>query len=77
MTKQQFITRFAAEIGTGATGLTEQSRLRDISNWDSMNQIATLALLDECFGENVSPTDLARCETVGDILRLVASKIHP
>jgi acyl carrier protein len=76
MTKIQFIARFATEIGTGASGVTEQSLLREIANWDSMNQLATLALLDECFGENVSPTDLARCETVGDMLRLVEAKIH-
>ncbi len=44
----------------------------DETPWDSLAVVSTIALIDEVYDIAVSADALNRCETVGDIEKLVA-----
>lgn len=41
--------------------------------WDSLAIVSTIALVDDCFGVMLDGQSLGKCETVGDIEKLIAS----
>lgn len=41
--------------------------------WDSLAIVSTIALVDDCFGVMLDGQSLAKCETIGDIEKLIAS----
>ncbi|WP_447930986.1 acyl carrier protein [Sphingopyxis fribergensis] len=43
--------------------------------WDSLAVVSTLALIDEVHDVSVSAEDLAECQTVGDIRKLVDAAV--
>lgn len=52
--------------------VTPELRL-DETPWDSLAVVSTIALIDELYDEAVSADALNKCETVGDIDKLVAA----
>jgi acyl carrier protein len=38
--------------------------------WDSLAIVSTIALIDEVYGNTVSPQKLQECKTVGDVEKL-------
>lgn len=40
-------------------------------DWDSLAFVSTIALIDECFGIVVRGQALEKCQTVGDIEKLI------
>jgi acyl carrier protein len=40
-------------------------------DWDSLAFVSTIALIDECFGIVVRGQSLEKCQTVGDIEKLI------
>jgi acyl carrier protein len=43
-------------------------------DWDSLAFVSTIALIDECFGIIVGGQALEKCQTVGDIEKLIQDK---
>ncbi len=43
-------------------------------DWDSLAFVSTIALIDECFGIIVAGQALEKCQTVGDIEKLIQDK---
>lgn len=47
--------------------LTPESPLE---NWDSLNVMGAVVLIDDCFGKVVHGRQIAECRTVADLLRI-------
>ncbi|MDR1656434.1 MAG: acyl carrier protein [Deltaproteobacteria bacterium] len=58
---------FDAEVGS----LQPTSFLEDIEQWDSINKLSLIILMDEEFGKAIDGNDLKKLITVGDILELM------
>ena len=39
--------------------------------WDSLGIVSMIALIDECFDVMIDSADLANCESLGDIEKLI------
>jgi acyl carrier protein len=50
--------------------LTGVEALHDLERWDSMTVLLFMAMMDEQYGIAVSPSQLAHCTTVADLLAL-------
>lgn len=46
------------------------AELEEFAGWDSMGQLALVALLDEKLGINVEPGVIGKLKTVGDVIKL-------
>jgi acyl carrier protein len=57
------------ELQTGA--LNGPERLDGMEQWNSLAMIGFIALVDEHFGETLSPRKFVNCSTVDDLLKLV------
>lgn len=74
MTLDQFIQELEASLsGAEAGQLKPETRFRDLSWWDSLAVLGTLAVFDGCFGRQLTAQQLEGCQTIGDIYRLGAS----
>ncbi len=76
MTKDIFTTNLADILGASKTALVDDARLRDFKGWDSMGQMAVLTLIDTDVGVQVPLNWIGKCETVGEIMRLVDSHLE-
>ena len=53
--------------------VTQDTRLDDLSQWDSMAILNVMALADEKFLVGIAPKQISACRTLGDIARLLCS----
>ncbi|MGF1484179.1 MAG: acyl carrier protein [Opitutales bacterium] len=75
MNDDAFISQFADSIeGLEAAGLTLDTRLADIPQWDSLAILTTIAMADADFEATVSGQELNQCATIGDIKALIERK---
>lgn len=77
MTKTQFVEKLGAEIGVAPGKLGDTALLKSFSGWDSMGQMAVIAMIDTELEVQLPAGSLQNCNTVGDITALVAGKFHP
>jgi acyl carrier protein len=49
----------------------EEDRLEDLEGWDSIGVIAVMAVIEDQYGVSLDPEGLAKCQTAGDLFRLV------
>lgn len=73
------IEGFIAELEMGIEGLTRDSLrpetvLRELSVWDSLAVLATLACVDACFGVQINASELQECRTVRDVFERASGK---
>lgn len=72
------IDDFIAELEVSLNGcergtLSPECRFRELPFWDSLAVLVTLAVVDSCYKRQISSDDLIKCETIGDIYRMVSS----
>ena len=72
MTKQEFLLMLDELLEENPGTLTGSEVLRDLEAWESLTVIEFLAIVDENFGVVLNPKDIAACETVQDLMNLVA-----
>ncbi|MBI5425339.1 MAG: acyl carrier protein [Opitutae bacterium] len=75
MSKTQFIEKLGAELGIAPAKLTDSAPLRSFPAWDSMGRMAVVAMLDAELGFELPPGSLQKCQTVGDLVALVETKL--
>lgn len=51
--------------------LREDEEVRNLEHWDSLKLLEIISLADEQFQVQLDADQLARCITVGDIVRLI------
>lgn len=74
MTETQFLQRLA-DVLMADQAITRDTPLDSLSGWDSMGQVALVAMLDETLRYQLPPGTLQGCKRVGDIVVLVATKL--
>ncbi len=53
--------------------LNGAERLQDLENWDSLAIMSVVALVDESFGVVLSSVRIIGCETIDDLISLIAA----
>ena len=68
---ENFTEAFARIIELPITETFKTIPLKHLTLWDSIAILSTSALIDECFHFTISGSMLEKCETFGDIERLI------
>ena len=80
MTKEQIAKEvqeiFRRVFGDGALQLTPQTSQDDIEEWDSLEQINILSIIEQKFGIKFDLNEVVNIKTVGDIMETAASKVN-
>ena len=69
MERATFLKELGSVLHADAEAASPDLRLEDVV-WDSLAVMSTVALIDEHCGVTISCDELARCETLGDVLRM-------
>lgn len=75
MNKAEFLPHLAQVIEADIGTMSESTVLNELPNWDSMRLLEVIALVDEQLGVNLNANQLAKCETVGQILDILGEKL--
>lgn len=67
MNKKQFLSAFKEMLQTDL-GLTDDTKLKVIPEWDSLANLTTIAFFDKNFHIILSVDDLNQCITIGDLM---------
>ena len=80
MTKEQIATEvqeiFRRVFGDGTLQLSPQTSQDDIEEWDSLEQINILSIIEQKFGIKFDLNEVVNIKTVGDIMETAASKVN-
>ena len=80
MTKEQIATEvqeiFRRVFGDGTLQLSPQTSQDDIEEWDSLEQINILSIIEQKFGIKFDLNEVVNIKTVGDIVETAASKVN-
>lgn len=71
---QEFFNGMADILEIDADKIVPELKLGDYA-WDSLAIISTIALADDLFDQMLEGQALARCETMADVLALIAVKV--
>jgi acyl carrier protein len=71
MNREQFIPQLEMVLEMGTGTLREDQNVRNLEHWDSLKLLEVLALADELLHVQIDADRLAKCVTVGDILKLL------
>jgi acyl carrier protein len=63
----------ADDLNVDPQSLTSDTRLEDIETWDSVMVLSLMVILSERMGREITPREMMRLKTFGDIEKLVAS----
>ncbi|MEN9282530.1 MAG: hypothetical protein RLZZ179_23 [Verrucomicrobiota bacterium] len=75
MNPEEFLTTFLGNIEVTEPTVNLDTQLSEIPQWDSLALLATLAMADGAYGVQLNGVELQGCTSIGDIARLVASKL--
>jgi acyl carrier protein len=56
------------------SGLTDEARLMNFGEWDSMAHMLFITKLEEAFEIELTGDEIADMQTVGDVKRIILSK---
>jgi acyl carrier protein len=74
MTKAEFLIMIEEILEVDQGSIAIDARLEDIG-WDSLSDVSFIASVDSELEMEVSANQLVKCETVSELMNLVASKI--
>jgi acyl carrier protein len=70
-TNSDFVHRLAEALNEDQASVQESTVLSDLEGWDSVGQLAVIALVDEHFNKRINVDALRKCQRVGDLLTLI------
>ena len=71
MTEDELVRQLEASFEMKTGSLSASTRLEEIDAWDSLGVLSVLALFDEKLGVRVEAGQLAKSETVSDLVQVV------
>ena len=74
-TNTEFVHRLAEALNEDQASVQETTVLADLEGWDSVGQLAVIALVDECFNQRINVDALRKCQRVGDLLELINARV--
>jgi acyl carrier protein len=75
MTKREFLSLFEEILEAEPGSLTGNDVLPGRAGWDSLAVVSLIAMVDEQFGVTLVPREIARAESVADIMVMLGDKI--
>jgi acyl carrier protein len=70
MTRNEFLLEMDEILNLPAGTLKGHEELGDVENWDSTSLITFVALAETNSGVSISPAQIVKCSTIGDLLQL-------
>ncbi|MBF0240597.1 MAG: acyl carrier protein [SAR324 cluster bacterium] len=55
--------------------LSGHELLKNIENWDSLNILGFIAMVDENYSISINPEELEKCESVDELISLIEKKL--
>ena len=71
MTRQDGLRMLEETLDLRPNTLTGEESLRDVEGWDSLSTLAFIAMVDREIGLPLRGDQVARCQTVGELLGLL------
>jgi acyl carrier protein len=71
MTRQDALRRLEVNLELRPNTLTGGETLKGLEGWDSLSTMAFIAMVDKELGQPLSGNQVARCQTVNDLLALL------
>jgi acyl carrier protein len=56
--------------------LTDNMKLKDLVEWNSLANISIIALYDHLFNVIIEADAIVKCQTINDLLQLVSDKLE-
>lgn len=72
MTRQEFLRKLEELLEVESHTLKGEEDLQDLEAWESLTVMEFMALADESFNVVLHPNDIASCDTVAELLDLLA-----
>ena len=58
-----------------ASGINDFTRFRELDEWDSLNALSIISMVDEEFGITISKKEMKSAETLGELYNLILEKV--
>jgi acyl carrier protein len=71
MDAKEFITEIENLLEMDPGSLSLDTQLVETGKWDSLAFVSFLAIADSQFNARVEPVALRKCQTVGDLMKLI------
>ena len=71
------IISFLTELLERSEPLSSQTRFQELEEWNSMNTLELMSMLDEEYGVILGAAELMGFETIGAMIDYVKQRIHP
>ncbi len=72
MNMQDFIEKFAEAIEMESVdGLKEDTRFRELEEWNSLAALSVIAMFDEEYDKELKVPDFKQANTIGDLINLL------
>ena len=71
MTRDEFLRDLEDVMEVASGSLTGKEALRDLEEWDSMQVLSFMAMVNDRFGLVLEGATVTNAETVNDLLQLV------
>ena len=70
---EQFIEKFNEAVDfQEPVSLSADTALSDLQEWDSLAALGVIVMSNMEYGKTITGSDLASCNTIGDIYKLVS-----
>ncbi len=76
MQRAEFIAKLEEALDVEAGSLSPETDLSQVKEWDSLGVVEFQSLADEELDLQVPPPQITACQTVGQLLDLVASGLE-
>lgn len=75
MDLNEFVKNFANQFDdTDASVFNAETKFRELDEWSSLTALSILAMLDEEYDIQLSPTEMKTANTIQELFDLVSSK---
>jgi acyl carrier protein len=75
MTRDEFLRALEVALMVDAGRLQPGLALANVPEWDSLGVVEFQSLIDESFGMEMQPERIISCNSVDDLVALVADKL--
>lgn len=69
MNTDKFINLFAETIEVESSGLTLETKFRELEEWSSISIMLLIAMFDSEFNKEISTEDIKQCNTINDLYK--------
>lgn len=72
--EEKFIDLFKKTVETNNQDITQDTKFRDLENWDSLSFLSILAMIDEEYDVVIEGNDFRKLVTIKDLINEIKSR---